>query len=631
MSYIYIRKLETWNIPVSRGDEWEDQSSGLQTFDELKHRIRESVLEESPRDMATSEIRELYDKMFPSNQEQIMKTPHTGFHEEWKARLFDLLSDLLGQENRHLVQQLHFDYEAWNQYLLEWFVPRRFFAGVINQRIASPPSAVSEDDLERIAVDVEKVGFDDRTLDNIIEEKQGLVRSSTGLGFVPLDPPEPRFKQLPEWAQKRARKVHRQAIQDERLNRIHQRHLFYESVGKSKPKDALGFDLNTSLKDAAAILFAFCTDHGFERSLEDCMELVRKARERGGVAETEPLQVSRLRKTFVQRIVEVEEQERANGTRAPLPSAYDPTPMPSAQLPTHSVPVESQVHVYQAVLTAEARTVDVRLVRTERYKLQGDSLAGGGPIQIPKIINREALRGFYREADRAERYAPVMNKKSEEISDTTIVLRSDKGGSDSGLSGVETWKRIDLDTMIRLGVAEPFTTSALPGGGVKVWRGHAESKAKKPEVLKQRREKMCEVSRLPQEDVQILDKGLYRVTREVLNADGDARTDKAMAGEREREEREEPLLAPRSYGITPDVDKRRKRRQTEDVEEMDEDVADDKGTGEGSSQVSGVGSAVSRTSTSSRPHKRPRSSKPEDPVQTTGKGRGKGGKTGQRV
>lgn len=593
MSYIYIRKLETWNIPVSRGDEWEDQSSGLQTFDDLKQRIRKSVLEDSPRQLTRSEIRELYDKMFPSNQEQTLKAFESGFHDEWEDRLSELLSDLLGQENRHLVQQLHFDHEAWNQYLLEWFVPRRFFAEVINKLKTSSPTDLAEDDLasaKRAAADVEKAGFDDGTLDNMIEEKQGLVRSSTGLGFVPLDPPEPRFKQLPEWAQKRARKVHRQAIQDERLNRIHQRHLFYESVGRSKPKDALGFDLNTSLEDAAATLFAFCRNRGFERRLEDCTELVLKARERGGVVETGPLKVSGLRKSFVQKIVEIEKRERTNGARATLPSAHDPTPMPSAQLPTHLVPAESQVHVYQAVLTAEARTVDVRLVRTERYKLQGDSLAGGAPIQIPKIINREALRGFYREADRVERYAPVVNNKSEELSDTTIVLRSDKGGSDSGLSGVETWKMIDLDTMIRLEVAEPITTTALPGGGVRVWRNRAEMMSKKPEVLKQRREKICEVTGLPQEDVQILHKRLYRVSREVLNA------------------------ASESPGVTPDVDEglRRKRQRSEDVEEMDEDVTDDKGSGEGSSQASGVGSAASRTSKSPRPHKRPQSSSPED-------------------
>ncbi|KAG0297989.1 hypothetical protein BGZ96_003636 [Linnemannia gamsii] len=596
MSYIFIRKLETWNIPASRGDEWEDQSSGLQTFEDLKQRIRKSVLEESPKQMTKTEIRELYDKVFPSNQEQTLKTFRSSFHDEWEDRLFGLLSEVLGQENRHLVQQLHFDHEAWNQYLLEWFVPRRFFAEVINKLKTSSPSVVVEEDLasaERSAVDVDKEGFDDRTLDNMIEEKQRLVRSSTGLGFVPLDPPEPRFKQLPEWAQKRARKVHRQAIQDERLNRIHQRHLFYESVGRSKPKDALGFDLNTSLEDAAATLFAFCTNRGLERSLEDCTELVRKARERGGVVEIGSSKDSRLRKIFVQKIVEIEKQEHTNGARAALPSAHDPTPMPSAQLPTHSVPAESQVHVYQAVLTAEARTVDVRLVRTERYKLQGDSLAGGGPIQIPKIINREALRGFYREADRAERYAPVVNNMSEEMSDTTIVLRSDKGGCDSGLSGVETWKMIDLDTMIRLEVAEPIATSALPGGGVKVWRNRAELMAKKPEVLKQRREKMCEVTGLPREDVQILHKGLYRVSREVLNA------------------------ASESSAVTSDVDEvmRRKRLRSENVEEMDEDVTDDIGSEEGSSQDSGVGSAASRTSTSPRPHKRPRSSSLKDRVQ----------------
>ncbi|KAF9151449.1 hypothetical protein BG015_006665 [Linnemannia schmuckeri] len=603
MTYLYIRKLEAWNIPASQGDDWEDQSSGLETFEELKQRIRESVLKESPRQLTKDEIRKLYDKVFPVDRGQVLKTIPPGKHDNWRERLVKLLSGLLDIENQHLLRQLHFDDEAWNQYLLEWFVPRRFFAEVAKKLKASSLSVTpnsGEGSAMGPEVDIEVAGFDDRVLDTLVEEKQGLIRSSTGLGFVPLDPPEPRFKQLPEWAQKRARKVHQQAIQDERLNHIHQRHLFYESVGESKPKDALGFDLDITLKDAAAALFAFCTTHGFERSLEDCIDLVHKARERGGDAETGSSTNSqlnakgksgRLRKIFVKKIVEIEQRKRANGARASLPSAHDPTPMPSAQLPTHLVPVESQVHVYQAVLTAETRTVDVRLVRTERYKLQGDCLAGGGPIQVPKIINREVLRGFYREADRAERYAPVVNDKSEEIPDTTIVLRADKSHSGSGLSGVETWKVINLDTMIELGVAEPPQNIVSSGGRVTVRPDLTEKMARKPEVLKQRREKMCEVTGLSRRDVQIMDRSLYRiVSREALEGSGS----------------------------TGDVNEilRQKRRQSEDVEIVEDVEEEDWESAKGSSRADGGSSVASRTSTSPRPYKRARSSSSDAGFQT---------------
>ncbi|KAF9550581.1 hypothetical protein EC957_000255 [Mortierella hygrophila] len=606
MTYLYIRKLETWNIPTSRRDDWEDLSSGLQTFEELKQRIRESVLEEGPKKLTKDDIWRLYCKMFPVDRSQVLKVVPPGDHIKWKNRLVELLSGSLNMENQHLLQQLHLDPQAWDQYLLEWVVPRMFFAEVAKKLKASSVVPKSgRGSAKKTQLDLEVAGFDDRTMDALVEEKQGLVRSSTGLGFVPSDPPEPRFKQLPEWAQKRARKVHRQAIQDERLNHIHQRHLFYESIGKTKPKDALGFDLDLALKDAAAALFAFCTTHGFERSLEDCMVLVRKARKRGGDAEaghatdahlSDRAKSDRLQKIFVNKMVEIETQKRANGVKTPLPSAHDPTPMPSAQVPTHLVPAESQVHVYQAVLTAEARTVDVRLVRTERYKRQGDCLAGGAPIQVPKIINREALRGFYREADRAKRYAPVVNNKSDEISDTTIVLKANKGGS--GLSGVETWKAIGLDTMINLGVAEPTPTRAVTSRGKAHRRVIGENIAREMEVLKQRRAKMCEVTGLPRKDVQILEKRLYRVSRELSEGFGGLGDVGVVSGQ--------------------------KRRRSEDIEVVedgdvgvgDDEEEEDRESVEGYFQSAGASPVSSRSGTFSPSHKRARSSSLEEGFQT---------------
>ncbi|KAF9128787.1 hypothetical protein BGX30_014202 [Mortierella sp. GBA39] len=606
MTYLYIRKLETWNIPASRRDDWEDLSSGLQTFEELKQRIRESVLEGSKK-LTKDEIWRLYCKMFPVDRSQVLKVVPPGDHIKWKDRLVELLSGSLNMENQHLLQQLHFDPQAWDQYLLEWVVPRMFFAEVAKKLKASQPPVVSEggrDSAKKVEADVEVTGFDDRTIDALVEEKQGLVRSSTGLGFVPSDPPEPRFKQLPGWAQKRARKVHRQAIQDERLNHIHQRHLFYESFGKTKPKDALGFDLDLALKDAAAALFAFCATHGFERSLEDCMMLVRKARKRGGDTEaghatdshlSARTKSDRLQKIFVKKMVEIETQKRANGVRTPLPSAHDPTPMPSAQVPTHLVPAESQVHVYQAVLTAEVRTVDVRLVRTERYRRQGDCLAGGAPIQVPKIINREALRGFYREADRAKRYAPVVNNKSDEISDTTIVLKADKGGF--GLSGVETWKAIDLNTMIKLGVAEPTPTHVVTGRGMAHRRIIGEYTARELEVLKHRQAKICEVIGLPRKDVQILEKRLYRVSRELSESSRGLRDVGVVSGQKRRRSEDAEMVENSDMGVG-------------DEEEEDRENV------EGYFQSAGTSPVSSRSRIFSPSHKRVRSSSFEEGFQT---------------
>lgn len=616
MTYLYIRKLETWNIPASRTDDWEDLSSGLQTFEELKQRIRESVLQEGPKQLTKDEIWEMYCKLFPVDRGQVLKDIPPGDHTNWKDRLVELLSGSLNMENQHLLQQVQFDRQTWDQYLLEWVVPRMFFADVAKKLNASKPPVVSKGgrgSAKKAGADFEVEGFDDRTMDALVEEKQGLLRSSTGLGFVPSDPPEPRFKQLPEWAQKRARKVHRQAIQDERLNHIHQRHLFYESIGETKPKDALGFDLDLALKDAAAELFAFCTTQGFERSLEDCMMLVRKARKRGGNVGMEPatnshlrarVKSDRLQKTFVNKIMEIEKQKHAKGVKPPLPSAHDPTPMPAAQVPTHLVPAESQVHVYQAVLTAEARIVDVRLVRTERYKRQGDCLAGGAPIQVPKIINREALRGFYREADRAKRYTPVVNNKSEEISDTTIVLKADKGGS--GLSGVETWKAIDLDTMIKLGVAEPVPTPT--GRGLALRRYTAENMAKKPEVLKQRRAKMCEVTGLPRKDVQILDKRLYLVTRELSEGSGGLQDVGEVLGQKRRRSEDTEVIE--------NGEMAEDNEMTEDGEMGRSEEEEDREGVDGYFQSAGASPVSSRSRTPSPPHKRARSSSSEEGFQT---------------
>ncbi|KAG0377148.1 hypothetical protein BGX24_006650 [Mortierella sp. AD032] len=517
MTYLYVRKLEAWNIPTPRPDDWEDKTSGLQTFEELKQRVRDSVL--NSVSLTQVEIQQLYEALFPINPEQTLKRIPSGTDDIWKTRLAELIGATIGPENQHLLQQLHFDDEAWNQYLVEWLAPRSHFKAEIRKQIAQAGGDVEDDAStlqEEKDMNTEIEGFD-ITWDVMIKEKYGLVRSSTGLGLVPLDPPEPRFKQLPKWAQ-----VHRQAIQDERLSHLHERHLFYESVVSRQPKAVLPKDLRLGVEH-----------------------------------------VHQNQKVLLRARIMREEKEREfgpnDGRRVALPSPHDPTPMPSAKVPTHLVPSECQVHVYQAILTAEARTVDVRLVRTERYKRQGDCLAGGGPIQIPKIIDRKALRGFYREADRAERYGSALSGGSLRAGEDrmTIVLRADKnngkaraegersGDGFTGLSGVETWNEVEEETMIEMGISDAVLNRTNGHKRLQSSLEYAEFLGRKPEVLKERRKEFRRITGLSRKDVQIVDRRLYTVNREVSNAAGDAQAARMMvvAAEKEKEKEREVELS----------------------------------------------------------------------------------------
>ncbi|KAG0281735.1 hypothetical protein BGZ95_011653 [Linnemannia exigua] len=475
MTYLYVRKLEAWNIPTPRLDDWEDKASGLQTFEELKQRVRDSAL--NSKSLTQVEIQQLYEALFPIDPEQTLKRIPPGTNDVWKARLAELIKATMGPENQHLLQQLHFDDEAWNQYLIEWLAPRSHFKTEIRKQKSQAGRDVEDGASTLQEVEGMNTGMDDFdvTSDVMIKERYGLVRSSSGLGLVPLDPPEPRFKQLPKWAQERASQVHRQAIQDERLSHLHERHLFYESVGDRKAE--LSGDLRLRVEPV-------------------------------------PKEKRRSLRALIMR----EEKERQS------------------------------VHVYQAILTAETRTVDVRLVRTERYKRQGDCLAGGGPIQIPKIIDRIALRGFYREADRAERYGSALSGGEDK---TTIVLRADNNngkakGERSGdgsncLSGVETWKVVEEETMIEMGISDAVINRTNGQKRLQSSLEYAESLGRKPEVLKQRRKEYRRVTGQSRMEVQILDHRLCTVNREVSNATGDAEAARTMAvavaAEKEKEEK----------------------------------------------------------------------------------------------
>ncbi|KAG0052105.1 hypothetical protein BGZ83_002983 [Gryganskiella cystojenkinii] len=128
---------------------------------------------------------------------------------------------------------------------------------------------------------------------------------------------------------------------------------------------------------------------------------------------------------------------RAFAQRQDLPDAFNDTPTPSADYPIHLLPQEYQVHVFQSLLTSESRTAHVRLVRSERYKRQGDSVQGGGPVQLPKVISVENTRGFYRDSNRS-----VRSKSSRMDSDPVVLLRS-KPDSEVDHRGVETWQQLE--------------------------------------------------------------------------------------------------------------------------------------------------------------------------------------------
>ncbi|KAF9910701.1 hypothetical protein EC991_005686 [Linnemannia zychae] len=504
IAYLYIRKLEAWNIPTPLPDDWEDKTSGLQTFEELKQRVRGSVLK--PRAPTQAKIQQLFNELFPTDSIQNLKivSPEAGEDE-----------DKDGDKDEHTTPEVKID---------------------------------------------------------------GQVPLPERLRYVPSDPPEPRFKQLPKWAQERARKVHQQTIQDDWLSYLHKRQLFYQSVGGRKPNGIMGLAPGVPLEEEAALLFAFCQSHEYDFSLENCVALIRRKREAqsGSMSEDKRLHVkptnNKSRREFLLRVIEEEEKERASlrnsCKRAALPSAHDPTPMPSAQLPTHLVPSEYQVHVYQAILTAEARTVDVRLVRTERYKRQGDCLAGGGPIQIPKIIDRKSLRGFYREADRAKRYGSAFSGEGPKAWDdrTTIVLRADKshgrakdnkqGDTSTELSGVETWEAVALEKMIEMGIAEPIARVKNLKQQQESQK-YAESLSQKPKVLAMRRKELCRRTGLSKKEVQILDSRLCTVTKELTSAGSDAQAAKAMAAAVAAEkEKEGELLAELPKEVTEISDRR---------------------------------------------------------------------------
>lgn len=499
MTYLYIRQLETWNIPEPRGDEWEDLSHGLQTFEQLKNRIRTDLLNQAkdakknpPVDNETNmkRIKEALESRMHlfsnSNTDDTMgelsarKASEAGI---WKLAM----ESELGPENSHLASQFPFDdLEAYRfmNYGEAWSVVRN----ETDDRTTLP----SEEEFQRAG------------MSRVIEKVENAVGFVAGIASgIPLDPPEQRTSTLPTWTRIKSRDVVRKSVADLKA------WYAYERIERDKEMEALGS--NQELKESRALQeiptledtadrqgFASRTSEEREHLLLEKIRVQELSRELDsyipklevdgdGYQElplwVQPLRPNTLRSIcrdrpplnqgdddeqawFLKELMNLEKErigqrkpvaalssnvseipETFEGRptfphRADLPEAYDRTPTPSANYPLHLLPVEYQVHVFQAVLEPEIRTASVRIVRTERYKRQGDAIQGGGPVQVPTVINKSKTRGFYRDSNRAEPYSTYMPYstysmvgKYGDLDRSVVTFRSKK--PKPGRSGVE--------------------------------------------------------------------------------------------------------------------------------------------------------------------------------------------------
>ncbi|KAF9213759.1 hypothetical protein BGZ59_004851 [Podila verticillata] len=501
MTYLYIRQLETWNIPEPRGDEWEDLSHGLQTFEQLKNRIRSDLLNHArdakknpPVDNETriKQIKEalqlrahLFDNGNTNEPMQDLSARKVSEVGMWKSAM----ETELGPENSHLVAQFPFDDLEAYRYMNVGEV-QSFVRSEIKDADATTPQPEEEHQLTGMSRIVEKV-----------ENAVGFVAGISG--GIPLDPPEQRTCTLPTWARLKSRDVVRKSVADLKA------WYTYERVERDREMEALG--PNQELKESRALqqtptLKDTADRHGFAwRTTEErehlLLEKIRGQKlsqeldsyipklevDDDGYPElplwVQPLRPNTLRSIcrdrpplhyggdddqawFLKELTKLEKDRI--GQRAPiaalssnisgipetfegrptfsrrtdLPKAYDTTPTPSANYPLHLLPVEYQVHVFQAVLESETRTASVRIVRTERYKRQGDTIQGGGPIQLPTVINKSRTRGFYRDSNRAEPFSTCIPYSSSGNSikhrdvDRSIVAFKSKAPK-PGRSGVE--------------------------------------------------------------------------------------------------------------------------------------------------------------------------------------------------
>lgn len=500
MTYLYIRQLESWNIPEPRGDEWEDLSHGLQTFEQLKNRIRTDLLNHArdakknpPVDNETriKQIKEALESrahLFdngnanePMQDLSVRKVSEAGI---WKLAM----ETELGPENSHLVAQFPFDdLEAYRYMNVD--EARSFVRNEISNADATTLQPEEEYQLTGMSRIIEKV-----------ENAVGFVAGISG--GIPLDPPEQRTSTLPAWARIKSRDVVRKSVADLKA------WYTYERIERDREMEALG--PNQELRESRALqetptLKDTADRHGFAWRTSEEREHLLLEKIRGqelsqeldryipklevdddGYRElplwVQPLRPNTLRSIcrdrpplhhggdddqawFLKELTKLEkdrigqrapiaalssnisgipetfEGRPAFSRRTDLPEAYDKTPTPSANYPLHLLPIEYQVHVFQAVLESETRMASVRIVRSERYKRQGDTIQGGGPIQLPAVINKSRTRGFYRDSNRAEPFSTCMPYSSSRKSrhrdvDRSVVAFKSKAPK-PGRSGVE--------------------------------------------------------------------------------------------------------------------------------------------------------------------------------------------------
>ncbi|KAF9577892.1 hypothetical protein BGW38_006619, partial [Lunasporangiospora selenospora] len=330
--------------------------------------------------------------------------------------------------------------------------------------------------------------------------------------FAQLRPLESRHRLMPDWARENAREAARGLAQDEGFLRLYARALAKE---KEAIKDPSSDEFQKKVEQVQETILR----HGHSpRTTEDCAKLVSRwanmstsleEREDRAIPNHARLKEGKDLETWAKRFPELallrpsqfrqlvgerpawtdaEDAERRQfladlvakeraQVRLQGPAAAGTTrvyfeevmyegerPMFSEREELPSAEVDHQMPTGQFPVTAS-----VRLVRTERYKRQGDVMQGGGPVQVPKIINRNNTRGFYRESNRiGPDRAPTLTRGIDRLSRDEVfqvpelVFRcKDPKLSDDDSAGIEVWRRqnlkewhskgyIDVDTLYKV-------------------------------------------------------------------------------------------------------------------------------------------------------------------------------------
>ncbi|KAF9427602.1 hypothetical protein BGZ76_002286 [Entomortierella beljakovae] len=591
MTYLYIRKLEDWNIPEPRGDEWEDRSSGLQTFEQLKERIRRSLVQShsnnskqdsseessSASDEDTEDNFQRIEGTFASEAEKggfdgrkyaskatkesaerslrSFRKGYDGSKEEMSKKLDKnrlgwrlWLAQELGNENMAMLNQLHYDNSEKERYHRNYRMTlKMIWAGIIDteeyqkesislrktySRMYRKHRPISKEHNRKLAIvrASRMASMVPRIMDKLTGNIQGLV------GYVPTTPPEYEARRLPKWAKKSARNVVRKTVKDNKLLYIFHRHLQYLKHQKEKAKeiaktiDKAPFNdrtlfynkLEDQVKKKAQVIQEVAQKHGhLPRTTQDCLETAREIvynevrgpqpysksceylesgkilLSRNGLRNTlpdiftvmrpnllrvisgprPPLDYKRdpIRRVFLEEISTIDKenikrskpaiavsrdvyyedhQDSFQGRltcpkRSDLPPAINNITNPSGRYPVHLLPPEYQVHVFQAILEPEIRTANIRLIRTERYKRQSDTIQGGAPTVLPKVINKDNMRGFHREASRIKRYKPNYGHTREMVM-MRGTLNVENSLRPSVNNGLENWKVANPKEVLRL-------------------------------------------------------------------------------------------------------------------------------------------------------------------------------------